>query len=346
MDSAIIFIIFVVVIQLDMKKSILLIATFALATLLAGCELYNRGENKLPPTDPNEVKFEARFLIGDYYGDIYNNGLGNYYIYLSSVDIEEDGSFMPHGCYYILDITAPLNSFHNERIQIPEGQYTLDTEGSNAKFTFSAERSLLVETNNMGVPFREEKFDSGSMYVNNAGITLTVTIGDKTHIVEYNHSPYVNNLGANGTHSTLTEDRTLALKNHVLYYYPCGDYYNTGLDNWLLLIWPIDNEGDFLQFDIMTAKDSDNVYGTYNVGSSTSSGSFLKGMLTTYADETYMDGSWYYTSDYADIAPFVAGMLSVGDNGDGTTTLTFNMEDDRGNAINGTWSGTMELYPY
>ncbi len=329
-----------------MRKSILLLASFALATLLAGCELYNRDENKLPPTDPNEVKFEARYLIGDYYGDIYNNGTGNYYIYLSSVDIEEDGSYKPYGTYYVLDITSSVNSFHNERIQIPEGQYTLDTEGSNAKFTFSAERSLLVETNNMGVPFREEKFDSGSMYVNNAGITLTVTIGDKTHIVEYNHSPYVNNLGENSTHSTLAEDRTLALKEHVLYYYPCGDYYNTGLDNWLLLIWPIDNEGDFLQFDIMTAKDSDNVYGIYNVGSSTSSGSFLKGMLTTYADEIYMDGSWYYTSYYADMAPFVDGTLNVSDAGNGNTKVAFHMKDDRGNDIKGEWSGAMLRYPY
>ena len=329
-----------------MRKSILLLASFALATLLAGCELYNRDDNKLPPINPNEVKFEATYLIGDYYGDIYSNGTGNYYIYLSSVDTEKDGSYKPYGTYYVLDITSSINSFHNERIQIPAGQYTLDTEGSNAMFTFSAERSLLIETNYMGTPFREEKFDSGSMYVNNAGITLTVTIGNKTHIIKYNHSPYVNNLGENGKHSTLSENRTLALSNHTLYYYPCGDYYNTGLENWLLLLWPNDGEGDALQFDIMTTKDSDNVYGTYKVGSNTSSGSFLKGMLTTYDGETYMDGSWYYTSDYADIAPFVAGMLSVGDNGDGTTTLTFNMEDDRGNAINGTWSGTMELYPY
>lgn len=329
-----------------MRRTITLSLILTLTTLLVGCELYNRGENKPPQPNPNEVEFNATYLIGDYYGDIYNNGTGNYYIYLSSVDIEEDGSFMPHGCYYILDITAPLNSFHNERIQIPEGQYTLDTEGSNAKFTFSAERSLLVETNNMGVPFREEKFDSGSMYVNNAGITLTVTIGDKTHIVEYNHSPYVNNLGENGTHSTLAEDRTLALKNHVLYYYPCGDYYNTGLDNWLLLIWPIDNEGDFLQFDIMTAKDSDNPYGTYTVGDSSTAGSFLKGVMTLYEGENYMEGSWYYTSDYADIAPLVGGSLTISDEGYGVAKLSFYMEDDRGNGIKGSWRGIMELYPY
>ena len=329
-----------------MKRGIKLIATLALATLLVGCELYNRGENKPPQPNPNEVEFNATYLIGDYYGDIYDNGLGNYYIYLSNKNIEEDGSFMPHGCYYILDITAPLNSFHNERVQIPEGSYTLDMENSNSQYTFSIERSLYIETDYAGEPLRETKFDSGSMYVNNAGITLSVTIGDKTHIVTYEASPYVNNRGENGTHSTLAEDRTLALSNHTLYYYPCGDYYATGLENWMLLVYPNDNEGDILQFDIMTAKDSDNIFGTYTLGDSSTAGSFLKGVMTLYEGENYMEGSWYYTSDYADIAPLVGGSLTISDEGYGVATLSFYMEDDRGNGIKGSWRGFMELYPY
>ncbi len=329
-----------------MKRGIILFATLTLTTLLVGCELYNRGENKPPQPNPNEVEFNATYLIGDYYGDIYDNGLGNYYIYLSNENIEEDGSFMPHGCYYILDITAPLNSFHNERVQIPEGSYTLDMEDSNSQYTFSFERSLYIETDYAGEPFRETKFDSGSMYVNNAGITLTVTIGNKTHIVTYEASPYVNNRGENGTHSTLAEDRTLPLNNHVLYYYPCGDYYNTGLDNWLLLIWPIDDEGDFLQFDIMTAKGGDSLYGAYNIGDSSTANSFLKGVITPYEGENYMEGSWYYTSYYTDMAPLVGGSLSISDDGNGKTKVTFYMIDDRGNNIKGEWSGMMSLYPY
>ncbi len=329
-----------------MKRGIILFATLTLATLLAGCELYNRGENKPPQPNTNEVEFNATHLIGDYYGDIYDNGLGNYYIYLSNVSIEEDGSYKPHGCYYILDITAPKSSYHNERIQLPSGHYVLDKEGTNGEFTFSFGRSLYVETDYAGEPFRETKFDSGSMYVNNAGITLTVTIGDKTHIVTYGASPYVNNRGENGTHSTLAEDRTLSLNNHVLYYYPCGDYYATGLDNWMLLVYPNDNEGDILQFDIMTAKDSDNPYGTYIVGDSATANSFLKGVMTLYEGENYMEGSWYYTSDYADMAPLVGGSLSISEEDYGVAKLTFYMKDDRGNDIIGSWRGFMELYPY
>lgn len=329
-----------------MKKSIILIAAFAFATLLTGCELFNLGNSKQPQINPNEVQFTVTSLVGDYYGDIYDNGLGNYYIYLSNVGIKEDNNYKPHGCYYILDISAPLTNYHNERVQIPEGQYTLDMEDNNTKFTFSVSRSLYVETDYWGLPFREVKFDSGSMYVNNAGITLTVTIGDKTHIVKYEASPYVNNRGKNGTHSTLADDHTPDLSNHTLYYYPCGDYYNTGLENWVLLVYPNDNEGDILQFDIMTAKDSDNIFGTYTIGDSSTASSFLKGVMTQHEGENYMEGSWYYTSDYADMAPLVGGSLTISDEGYGIAKLSFYMEDDRGNDIKSEWKGVMELYPY
>ena len=49
-----------------MKRGIILIATLTLATLLVGCELYNRSENKPPQPNPNEVEFNATYLIGDY----------------------------------------------------------------------------------------------------------------------------------------------------------------------------------------------------------------------------------------------------------------------------------------
>ena len=59
-----------------------------------------------------------------------------------------------------------------------------------------------------------------------------------------------------------------------------------------------------------------------------------------------MEGSWYYTSDYADIAPLTGGSLTISDEGYGVATLSFYMEDDRGNDIKGSWRGFMELYPY
>ena len=96
----------------------------------------------------------------------------------------------------------------------------------------------------------------------------------------------------------------------------------------------------------MTAKDSDSVYGIYTIGDSSTASSFLKGVITQYEGESYMEGSWYYTSDYTDMAPFVGGTLNVSDNGYGTAKLLFYMEDDRGNTIKGEWKGGMELYPY
>ena len=115
----------------------------------------------------------------------------------------------------------------------------------------------------------------------------------------------------------------------------------------MLIMWPDSGEGDIVQFDLMTSREQNgSLHGTYTVGTTNDEWRFLRGTLTMQEGETYMDYSWYYTSDYADMAPFVGGTLNVVDNGDGTTTATFEVIDDHGNIISGSWSGTMELYPY
>lgn len=329
-----------------MKKSILFIATLLSATLLTGCE-WIFGHSPITFPDPYKVEFEASSLIGDYYGDYYGIGKGNYYIYLSDKGLTEDGEFYPHARYYVVDITSSLVGYYNDTVNIPSGTYTLDTEGSLDYKTFSQERSMYIATDYSGNVYMSEPFDSAQMTIDIGGITLTAKIGDYTHTVTYNGSPRVRNMGENGKHSTLDEELALALDNHTLYYYPCGDYYATGIENYMLLLWPNSGDGDIVQFDIMTSmKQNGSLYGTYTIGTTSDEWCFLKGALTVENNETYMEGSWYYTSDYADIAPFVGGTLNVVDNGDGTTTVTFEVIDDHGNIISGTWSGTMELYPY
>lgn len=327
-----------------MKKSILLIATFALATLFSGCELYNRGNNDLPPVDPYMVEFEASYLNGDYYGDYYNIGKGNYYIYLSDKGITEEGELLPHGNYYILDITSNLTNYHNETVQIPSGTYTLDKDNSLDHRSFSQERSMYVATDANGEVFKCEYFDSANMSIHVDGIALTAKIGDYTHIVTYNHSPRVRNRGENGVHSTLCGDLSLALDDHTLYYYPCGDYYTTGINNWLLFLWPNSGEGDIVQFDVMATKNAnDSFYGEYKIGSTGNEWSILKGVLTVEGNESYMDGSWYYTSDYANFAPFAGGVLKIVSNSDNTATVSFEVVDDAGNSITSSWRGAVSL---
>ena len=316
--------------------------TVVLATLLSGCELFFNFNNITPPIDPYKVEFTASYLIGDYYGDYYGIDKGNYYIYLSDKGLTEDGGFYPHATYYVVDITSSLVGYYNDTVNIPSGTYTLDTEGSLDYKTFSQERSMYIATDSYGNVYKREQFDSAQMTIDIGGITLTAKIGDYTHTVTFKGSPRVSNRGENGKHSTLDEDLNLVLSDHTLYYYPCGDYYKTGIENWMLLLWPNSGEGDIVQFDIMTTSDrNDGFYGVYVPGSINSERSFLKGVLSIEDGETYMEGSWYYTSDYADIAPFVGGMLHVVNNNDNTATVTFEVADDMGNVIHSSWSGAV-----
>ncbi|MBQ5594811.1 MAG: hypothetical protein IIU78_03800, partial [Alistipes sp.] len=61
-----------------------------------------------------------------------------------------------------------------------------------------------------------------------------------------------------------------------------------------------------------------------------------------------MSGSWYYTDDGITMAPFVSGTLSIVDNGNNTATVNFDVLDDLGFKITGSWTGRMapasELY--
>ena len=57
---------------------------------------------------------------------------------------------------------------------------------------------------------------------------------------------------------------------------------------------------------------------------------------------------WYYTDDGITMAPFVSGTLSIVDNGNNTATVNFDVVDDLGFKITGSWTGKMapasELY--
>ena len=314
-----------------MKKNILFIASFALATLLMSCEWLTGGHTEKPTVDNNFVEVKAKYLVGDYYGDISNNVR----FYLSDNIIDSDGTLKPHSQYYIIEITAEINDTHNDTVQIPRGSYDI-----------SLENSKLAYTNYAGVIYNEESFDSASLYVDFNGISFEAWIGDVRHVVTYSGSPRVRNMGTNGKHSTLADDRALNFNNHTLYYYHCGDYYGTGINNTFLFLWPNSGTGNAVQFDIMTtAEPNDSIYGEYKVGVSDQEWRFLKGALTIEEEQSYMDGSWYYTTDYTDIAPFISGKLEISENEDGTTKLKFNMQDDRYNNITGEWNGTMEAYP-
>jgi hypothetical protein len=68
----------------------------------------------------------------------------------------------------------------------------------------------------------------------------------------------------------------------------------------------------------------------------------LKGIID---EEDYMSYSWYLriskSGAMVTTAPIAYGSVTITDNGDGTHTATFNLEDDALNKITGSYTGTM-----
>lgn len=322
-----------------MKSNSILFVASILAMLMCGCELYNK-RGKQPESDPAKVDVLAKYLTGDYYGDYFGDGRGNYCICLSSSFIMEDGGYLPNKAYYILDLVAALSDTEDDMVQVPMGIYILDSMGSSSKHILS-DSSYLILTDSHGNIAEKRYFDTAQLRVYELSAGLTATIGGEEHIVTYGGATKVVNRSENGVLSTLVDNYTLVLDNHTLYYYALGDYYGTGLNNYMLLLMPNDNSGDVVQLDVMTSAD-EGFCGSYKKGDTQTQWSILDGVLNDY----YMDGSWYYTSDYKSAAPFKAGRMTISEEEDGTMSVAMYMLDDLENSINGTWRGRVEEYAY
>lgn len=333
-----------------MKTNVLAIIFTIVSFVLVGCNGHQHDDNINKPAEP--IIISARYLDGEYYGDHFSPGVGNYYIHLSTRGFKDSGNALPNATYYRLDIYGKLyEGDNNSSVPLPEGTYHLDNDNTGAAGTFSAEKSKRLESNNIGYFHTISDFEEGELTIANDKITLKVKIDDREYIVTYAGDTLINDCRSQldddvpeGV-STLTEDRVVALDEHQLLYAFYGDYYGNRLHNWIILLWPYDRKGEHIQFDIMTRYDGNATYtGEFTAGDMQTPYSFIRGNIVSDEDGQYMEGSWYYTEDSTEIAPFVDGSLSIVENADATMTVTFNVKDDRGNTISGTWSGMPEEY--
>lgn len=305
--------------------------------------------------EPEVVEFTATYFDGEYYGDYYSEGIGNYYLHLSDNGFQESGYANPNSTYYRIDLYSDYYSGSEvEYLQLPYGTYTLDLEDTFAHGTFSVAYSKFLTSDADGDFTIEKQFEAGELVVDESGAVLKVTIEGQEHVVTYKGATLVadkrsatgedvggdEDLIPEGTLSTLTEDYDVVLDDHMLIYANYGDYYSNGLCNWTFAIWPNDYEGDHIQFDIMTQSTSA-MFGNYTIGDENTAFSFLKGYIEDDGSGTagYMRGSWYYTDDGVTMAPFAGGELRMSNAGGGNIKVEFTITDDKGNTITGSWQG-------
>jgi hypothetical protein len=145
--------------------------------------------------------------------------------------------------------------------------------------------------------------------------------------------------------STLTGDIEVNFDADTsLCYADCfGDYYKTGLDMWQLYFLEFETKEQLLIEVMVNPNDLTVPTGTFHATSDIhKAGGMLKGIID---DEGYMSYSWYLRTSkvgtMVTTAPIAKGSVTVTDNGDGTHTATFNLEDDAFNKISGSFTGKM-----
>ena len=139
------------------------------------------------PEPPTGVNIEAKHLYGDYYGDEYSPGVGNYYMALSDLGITEDGYAYPGGSYYYVDLYGPLFEGEGD-ITLPVGTYTFDANDSCAEWTIGASYSIYMAWDENGNSLAGEeglRFTAATLVVTESGVTLTATIDGVEHTVTF-----------------------------------------------------------------------------------------------------------------------------------------------------------------
>ena len=299
------------------------------------------------------TRVTAQALNGYYYGEEYSPGSGNYWIILS-----EKPSTEGNNTFYRVDCYGALSSLEwgeADMIPIAEGVYNFDANNSYAQGTFSAEYSAYWQTGADGNVTTNDGngffFEGGKLTVTSTGMVLEARINGVDHIVTYEG---VNELLDKRTppyFSTLTEDLVVNLGDAAMVAVPYGDYYECGAFNWMFNIIP-NNEsgiGEYMMFDVNSnfTTEEEGFAGTYSIifsGEELGPNTCIYGSLYAGA---YLQGSWWYNSadgaEIGEMAPLGGGTFTVVDNGDSTVTFTFDLTDDNGHAITGTWTGPYQI---
>ena len=143
--------------------------------------------------------------------------------------------------------------------------------------------------------------------------------------------------------STLTEDIEVKFDaDATLCYADCfGDYYRTGLYMWQFYFMEFNTKESLCIEVMVTPNDLTVPTGTFHATSDIyKAGGVLCGIID---EDDYQAYSWYIRLAKGDVsaasAPIGDGSVTITDNGDGTHTATFNLEDDAYNKISGSYTG-------
>ena len=137
-------------------------------------------------TRPQEVKIEAAYALGHYFGD-YANINYNYYLVLSSSDYDANGSFYDAGTKFFLDVYSAERPADYNNIRVPNGAYTFNPDTDGRAGTFLESYSVYKEYEAYNVMSAEKSYSEGTLTVTDDMIKLEVIFEGETdmYVVTY-----------------------------------------------------------------------------------------------------------------------------------------------------------------
>ena len=281
-----------------------------------------------------DVEFKAKRFEGIYFGTEYST-VPNYYVILSDIGANSDGSPKANGTYYIFDM------YHNTKADVespilPNGDYTYDIENGYKHLTFTEEGSWYAV---MGA---DGKYAASGEFAN---ATVTVTDGKFEAIVELTTGEkhkvtFEGKLQTTIGHvrSTFTEDVEFAVEGAEITANLHGDADGDGQQNWFIEAKKGD---DLYMVDVFNASTEScaGLYQMMDIDGKDYTNRYLPGLV----GEDGLVGSWYAKLTDGTIkgdvmAPMAEGVIQLVVEGD-NLRIEYGCKDDAGNNITGSVSG-------
>ena len=296
----------------------------------------------------------ANQLVGNYYGDNLNEGVGHYWIILTK-DGFIDGAAVAGGEYFRLDLMAPMPA-DMENIRIPDGEYTLD-------YTLRYDEFTIIDIGNTDYSWVDEDMEGWALPLEDAKLKvsgnrfeLEAFVDNTEYHVTFEGDYSLTTSIITDYVSSLTKDAVIDVSNCSASVSSYGDYWSCGYNNWCIEFLCNDGMkyGTYLVIDFLSDSTTD-FTGTY-VASGFSADDET---MPDFRADVFVPG--FRVADDADLllgslymvykdglcvsqAPLYEGTVTITSNGDGTYTIVIDALDDapRQNRITLTWTGTFE----
>ena len=292
------------------------------------------------------LNFNATIFSGDFYHmeSLYWNA-HNYYFTLSDAVIDRNNP-VPNSTYFYFDLYTDTET---EDHSIPCGTYTLDPESQWLAGTLNGGKTYGFTINARGDDYAKRYlFTEGEVVISERKIEAEFVCEDGTKVrvsYEGDHTTTPHYAEKNDYLSTLSGDVSLNLTGATVSANYYGGYFTADSDNWTVRIYEDANRlnGLFIQLELLAdpnRSDWQYLYAALQDNSLSNPEDYIDTYIKGYISEGQIAGSWYAVLKDGGInyemAPIMDGSVDIVLNADGTTSFTFDCEDDAGHKIKGT----------